>query len=830
MNRKLLFPGLAILLLTTLFGFTTMAQISEGGIPASFTSSDLKEHYNVNTFAKPDLAQLMLEDQMNAESPYPGPERMACAVTVKLDLKKAGSRETLADGSTLWRLKIIVPDALALGICYSDFHLPTGSTLFLYNKSKTQVIGAFTSENNHESRLFANEFIQGDEVTLEYREEAGISGEAAVFISEVAYAYRFISFNYDGLQRDQSWPCMINVKCEEGNGWEDQMQGIARISLKAGAYWYWCSGSLINNTSNDRTPYFLTAEHCGEGASAGDMNQWLFYFNYQASYCSSNYGPSSNTTTGCSLKAKDVSGYDGSDFELVKLNTTPPSSYNVYYNGWNRTNVPADSGVGLHHPAGDIKKVSTYLDPMVSSLWWNGSPSHWRLSWSETVNGRSVMQGGSSGSPIFDQDHYIMGDLSGGTTSNSCETPSFAYYGKIWYSWDQNGSTPATRLKDWLDPTNTNKTKQMGLSSQILPPVVDFSVDTTYIKQGSTVHFTDLTTGNPAMSWDWSFPGGTPNASDIQNPTVTYNQYGVFDVTLTVENADGTDTETKVAYMTVEQVLAPETDFSASQVEITEGDMISFSDLSINEPTAWVWAFEGAEPDSSLEQNPDSIKYSIPGVYDVSLTASNFGGATTELKENFITVNTGLPPVTDFYADVTEILPGDSVNFFDLSVNNPTQWTWTFEGGVPGTSSNQNPTYIVYPNVGSYYVRLRTKNSFGNHTTQKDGYIVVGNVSIKERELSKGFVIFPNPSHGVITVDLAGGVGAWRSESKENSGTDVMLDVAVVNASGNMVKSLQHSATDRYMRIDLSDMPDGLYIVRISSGERSVQKKLSLLK
>ncbi len=65
------------------------------------------------------------------------------------------------------------------------------------------------------------------------------------------------------------------------------------------------------------------------------------------------------------------------------------------------------------------------------------------------------MQPGSSGSPIFDQDHLIMGDLSGGWNTNTCDTPSPAWYGKVYWSWDQAGITPATRLKDWLDPTNT---------------------------------------------------------------------------------------------------------------------------------------------------------------------------------------------------------------------------------------------------------------------------------------------------------------------------------------------------------------------------------------
>jgi len=823
MNQYQFRVKFTFLALLAILGFSSFAQISEGGLPVSFINSTLGERFNQLELQGPDIENLMIEDQLNAESKYPGPERMAISVPVNTDIKSSGTLEELADGSKVWRLKISVQGALAIGVYYTNFFIPEGSKLYLYNEDKTQLIGAFTSSNNHESGLFATEFIQGDKVTLEYIEQAGTTEKASIFISEVAYAYRFIDFSFDGREINLSLPCMINFACEEGDGWEDQSQGVARISIKIGFYYYWCSGSLINNTSNDRTPYFLTAEHCGEGASAGDRNQWIFYFNYQSSTCAGNYGPSSNTVSGCQLKSKDpITGFDGSDFELEKLNSTPPSSYNVYYNGWNRTNVPADSGVCLHHPAGDIKKVSTFNTPMISSTWWNGTPSHWRVAWAETENGLSIMEGGSSGSPIFDQDGLIMGDLSGGYISNSCDNPSPAWFGKVWYSWDQMGTTPSTRLEDWLDPLETGVTKQQGISSQILPPVVDFTVDTTYILQSTTVQFTDLTTGNPASSWEWSFPGGTPNASDVQNPMVTYNEYGVFDVTLTVENPDGTDTEIKAGYMTVEQVLAPEADFSASAVEITEGDMVDFTDMTINEPTAWAWSFEGAQPDTSNEQNPDSVEYMVPGVYDVTLSATNNGGSSTEFKEGFITVNQGLPPVSDFYADVTEIMEGGSVNFFDLSAGDPTQWTWTFYGATPETSSQQNPTDIVYPTEGIYDVKLRTKNSFGNNTLIKEGYIAVGNVSVKDLNRNNGLMVYPNPSQGVVNVRLPEGIDAWGQRS--------MVEISVINSLGNVIRSFDHDPANAVLVIDFNNEPDGLYVISVSSGNRSVQKKISLIR
>ncbi len=71
----------------------------KGGIPLSFTVNNLAAQFDQKEFAEPDIAQLAVEDQVNAESQYPGPERMAVSVPVNLDLKTAGSWESLADGS-----------------------------------------------------------------------------------------------------------------------------------------------------------------------------------------------------------------------------------------------------------------------------------------------------------------------------------------------------------------------------------------------------------------------------------------------------------------------------------------------------------------------------------------------------------------------------------------------------------------------------------------------------------------------------------------------------------------------------------------------------------
>ena len=194
---------------------------------------------------------------------------------------------------------------------------------------------------------------------------------------------------------------------------------------KIGNYAFLCSGSLVNNTAKDKKPYILSAFHCTEdlehntSTSKDDYNQWLFYFHFEHSGCD-NTSPIQNykTMVGCS-KVVSIPIEKGSDGLLLLLNKNIPESYDVYFNGWDRTNSMSLSGVGIHHPGGDYKKISTYGNHLPSSATWKNSDSdetgtanaHWNIIFDETPNGHSVTEGGSSGSPVFNQNKLIIGTL-----------------------------------------------------------------------------------------------------------------------------------------------------------------------------------------------------------------------------------------------------------------------------------------------------------------------------------------------------------------------------------------------------------------------------------
>lgn len=536
----------------SVFAGGIQAQVSQEGLPISMRE-DLNKEVPVMLLEAPLIADEHTDEKNGNIYEY------ARSIYCDISPENAGVWETLADGSKVWRLSIASEGALALGLYYDAFWIPSNGELFVYNEDKTQIIGKFTSQNNHESGLFANELIQGNFLTLEYHQKG--EGMPILHINEVAYAFRGVKQLFEARGFGDSDDCQVNINCSEGDEWQDVKRAACRISVKTGNMYGWCSGSLINNTAEDCTPYVLTADHCafddaGNQSSNADHNQWIFYFNFEAEECENpNSSPGSNTITGCSVKAYSsaIGGINGnigstSDFYLVELNEIIPHSYGAYMAGWNRSTTASSSGVSIHHPSGDIKKISTYTSTLGSAAWQGWGNSHWRVSWVSTENGHGVTEGGSSGSPIFNANKQIIGDLSGG--SSYCNfTSGQDLYGKFSHSWDQTGASSTARLKPWLDPENTGvmymEGKTCGTSF-----FADFEANITHVITGGTTTFSYTGTDNPT-AYNWVFYGGDPITSDAVSPTVTYANDGNFTAKLVAELDDEESTILKAAYIEV---------------------------------------------------------------------------------------------------------------------------------------------------------------------------------------------------------------------------------------------------------------------------------------
>lgn len=283
-----------------------------------------------------------------------------------------------------------------------------------------------------------------------------------------------------------------------------------------------------------------------------------------------------------------------------------------------------------------------------------------------------------------------------------------------------NGTDYDTLVRpDYITVTDTTNTNNLD---------ADFTASATTIFVGQTVNFTDASSGNPT-SWSWTFQGGTPSTSTDQNPTgITYNTVGDYTVSLTISDGTNSDTETKNEYIHVVDSNALIVDFNASQTTILQGSSIDFNAYTVaNGPaTSWQWTFYGATPNTSTEQNPTGITYNTVGTFSVKLVASDGTYTDEVVKDNYITVvdpNTAV--VADFVADYTNITPGTSINFTNLTTGLVDSVRWYFYGATPNTSSDNDPSGITYSALGQYDVMLIAYGPLGTDTAYKENYIHV---------------------------------------------------------------------------------------------------------
>lgn len=445
------------------------AQLSTNELPVSFGLKQEQLLINekilpVVTMPKLDMSKIYAEDEENEK--FDMPIRFGYQHWVNYNIENSGIWYELPNGDLLWQLCVVCPDALSINFCYDKFWLPEGGKLFVYSKDKKHSIGAFTYKNNKGNREnvrgFATGLVYDDEVVLEYYQPKGLSESPIISIKSIVHGYRYINFDDE---EGASASCMVNINCEEGTNWQNEKKAVARIVIEGA---YYCSGSLINTTSLSGEPFFLTANHCikglGDAEFDANLDYTFFYWNYEVPGCISTTMSPYYSSSGATILANDSI----SDFALLRLDEDPGNLANFvpFYLGWDRSGQGGAPGVCIHHPKGDVKKISTVDGSPISSTW-NNDPyldTHWRVAWKSTLNGHGMTQGGSSGSPLLNASHNVIGQLHGSNCRDCTNPNGTSSYGKFsvsWYSGYHNSSY--RRLDCWLDSLGLVEQQMAGL-------------------------------------------------------------------------------------------------------------------------------------------------------------------------------------------------------------------------------------------------------------------------------------------------------------------------------------------------------------------------------
>ena len=487
--------GLFFLLLG-LFSLSCMeisAQISHGGRPfflqnsvlrsapssSGLPPSPLKGETGAVVFEMPafNLDSVRQVDQLN-ERNMQRSYQFAYKFFTNIEKKRDAALTVLPDGTKVWLINIRSQGAYSINVLLTDFELPPGGKLFVYNSDHSHVIGSFDYRNNSPQKILPIQPVLGESITIEYSEPADVPFEGNFTVSEVNHDYRDVLRSEPG-HDTTTFLCMPDALCSDVN--ENLVRSTVLLIINGTIG---CSGVLVNNTENDGKPYLLTAVHCLnndlENGIYKDMDYYITqsgtviaFFNFNRPVCDSKLQGTEEMSI---AEAYPRVIAEKKDVALLELREKPPVYYNAYYAGWN---MDEKGGNGmhenLHHPRYSVKKygkseadLSIGSIPSVTVFEYN---SHWIVPY-WTIGSTDL---GSSGSPLFDQNGLVIGNLTTGDSYCNNYSPNGQpdYFTVLYKSWET--ADPNNQLKTYLDPNNKGLKQQPGMDPNRENPLARLS-------------------------------------------------------------------------------------------------------------------------------------------------------------------------------------------------------------------------------------------------------------------------------------------------------------------------------------------------------------------
>lgn len=400
--------------------------------------------------AAPDPLAALAAD---AARPAPQPYRFAVPIVVDISPRSHGTWAVSGDGLATWRLLVAAPGAKHLNLGFTRLVLPEGATLTVSAADGSDRRGPYGPASAQEQLW--TPVVRGAEVLVELVVPAAARNQVTLALTRVNYGFR--GFGAKDETAAKSGSCNVDVACPEGDEWRDEIRSVARISING---LFLCTGQMMNNTALDFTPYFLTAAHCL--STEAEARGTVFYWNYETATCGGRpNGKLTQTQSGATLAASSR-GTDlpGPDFTLLRLLQKPDPAFGVYYSGWDNRDLAPLGVTGIHHPSGDEKRISFEFDQTFIANYGEDPdstlsrqfPTHIMIpDWDI-----GTTEGGSSGSGIWNSDHRLVGQLSGGSAACGNDRPD--WYGRFHIDWvglNTAPFTPLTSVAPYLDPLNS---------------------------------------------------------------------------------------------------------------------------------------------------------------------------------------------------------------------------------------------------------------------------------------------------------------------------------------------------------------------------------------
>ena len=355
----------------------------------------------------------MTLEKLDARSLSLEPNQIGVNRSVEVSPSTRAQRFVNPDGSELIVLVIKSSGASGLGVHFRNFALADGEEVYVYGAATgSNVFGPFIDKGPWGSGEFWSGTVDGDTIVIEFYKRTGENGQGFE-IFEVSHILAELDWRLNS-NEPEVLNCEVDASCFAA----PEKNAVGRIIFNSNGGLYLCTGTLLNNSAQDETPYFLTANHCVNSQAVAQTVE--VYWFYQTTSCNSGVLRSwVHSPPGANLLATQGSN----DFALLRLYNNAPGG--AFFSGWTSVVQPVGTNVyGLHHPDGYIPpSVNSYLRRSTGSI----------VTTTENclnlVNGYAVgwtagsAEPGSSGSGLWNSNGYLVGVLSCGPVPPTCNNP-----------------------------------------------------------------------------------------------------------------------------------------------------------------------------------------------------------------------------------------------------------------------------------------------------------------------------------------------------------------------------------------------------------------------